>query len=71
MAIELKELGLLSLSEQEDILEEMSDNYHPISVNEKKFMIPSEVNELIDDLFLEVTLLRIKLKEKAIGKKKN
>ena len=71
MAIELKELGLLSLSEQEDILKEMSDNYHPISVNKKKFMIPSEVNELIDELFIEVTILRVKLKEKSIGEEKN
>ena len=51
MAIELKELGLLSLEDQESILEGMTDGYHPIQVNGKKFMIPHEVNDLVDDLF--------------------
>jgi len=71
MAIELKELGLLSVDDQESILKDLSKSYHPIEVNKKKFMIPSEVNELIDDLFIEVTILRVKLKEKSIGEEKN
>ena len=71
MAIELKELGLLPIEDQESILEGMLDKYHPIEVNGKKFMIPSQVNELIDDLFIEVDNLRKKLKENSIGKSNN
>ena len=68
MAIELKQLGLLPIEEQESILNGMLEEYHPIEVNGKKFMIPSQVNELIDDLFIE---LKIKLEEKAIGESEN
>ena len=71
MAIELKELGLLSLEDQESILEGMTDGYHPIEVNGKKFMIPHEVNNLVDDLFTEISKLRRKLKESSIGEKGN
>jgi len=71
MAIELKELGLLSLEDQESILEGMMDNYHPIEVNGTKFMIPYEVNDLVDDLFAEISKLRRKLKESNIGEKGN
>ena len=71
MAIELKKLGLLSLDDQESLLEGMMAEYHPIEVNNKKFMIPSQVNELIDDLFIELNDLKIKLEEKDIGESKN
>ena len=71
MAIELKELGLLPIEEQVSILEGMMNDYHPIEVNGKKFMIPSQVNELIDDLFIEVDNLRKQLKENSIGKSNN
>ena len=70
MAIALKELGLLSTDEQESILEGMMTNYEPIEVDSKVFMIPQEVNKLIDDLFLEVTSLRIE-REKYIGEGDN
>tara|TARA_Y100001951_G_C11185375_1_gene208349 strand:+ start:110 stop:325 length:216 start_codon:yes stop_codon:yes gene_type:complete len=71
MAIELKELGLLPIEDQESILEGMLDKYHPIEVNGRKFMIPVEVNELVDDLFIEINKLREVLKEKEFGKKRN
>ena len=71
MAIELKELGLLSLEDQESILEGMTDGYHPIQVNGKKFMIPHEVNDLVDDLFTEISKLRRQLKEIGIGNPDN
>tara|TARA_R110000765_G_C18905256_1_gene604447 strand:+ start:658 stop:873 length:216 start_codon:yes stop_codon:yes gene_type:complete len=71
MAIELKQLGLLPIEEQESILNGMLEEYHPIEVNGKKFMIPSQVNELIDDLFIELNDLKIKLEEKDIGESKN
>jgi|TARA_R100000081_G_C4681129_1_gene97544 hypothetical protein len=70
MAIALKELGLLKLEEQESILEGLQSSYDPIQVDGKVFMIPREVNNLIDDLFLEVTSLRIE-REKHIGEGDN
>ena len=70
MAIALKELGLLSTDEQESILEGMMTSYDPIEVDGKVFMIPQEVNKLIDDLFLEVSSLRIE-REKYIGEGDN
>ena len=70
MAIALKELGLLKLKEQESILEGLQSSYDPIQVDGKVFMIPREVNNLIDDLFLEVTSLRIE-REKYIGEGDN
>jgi hypothetical protein len=70
MAIALKELGLLKLKEQESILEGLQSSYDPIQVDGKVFMIPREVNNLIDDLFLEVTSLRIE-REKHIGEGEN
>tara|TARA_R110000744_G_scaffold234808_1_gene352500 strand:- start:316 stop:531 length:216 start_codon:yes stop_codon:yes gene_type:complete len=71
MAIELKQLGLLPIEEQESILNGMLEEYHPIEVNGKKFMIPSQVNELIDDLFIELNDLKIKLEERGIGESEN
>jgi|TARA_R110000824_G_scaffold173701_2_gene351850 hypothetical protein len=71
MAIELKQLGLLPIEEQESILNGMLEEYHPIEVNGKKFMIPFQVNELIDDLFIELNDLKIKLEERGIGESEN
>jgi len=70
MAIALKELGLLTIKEQESILEGMMTSYDPIEVDGKVFMIPREVNNLIDDLFLEVTNLR-DIREEDIGEGNN
>ena len=70
MSITLKELDLLKLEEQESILEGLQSSYDPIQVDGKVFMIPREVNNLIDDLFLEVTSLRIE-REKHIGEGDN
>tara|TARA_R110002020_G_scaffold237398_1_gene449717 strand:- start:1137 stop:1349 length:213 start_codon:yes stop_codon:yes gene_type:complete len=70
MAIALKELGLLTIEEQESILEGMMTSYDPIEVDGKVFMIPREVNNLIDDLFLEVTNLR-DIREEDIGEGNN
>ena len=71
MAIELKQLGLLPIEEQESILNGMLEEYHPIEVNGKKFMIPFQVNEVIDDLFIELNDLKIKLEERGIGESEN
>jgi len=50
MAEEYKFLSRFSADEQEDILRTMSQSYCPIQVNDKIFMIPEEVNDLIDRL---------------------
>ena len=50
MAELYKGLSRLSLEEQENILETMSQSYFPIQINDKVFMIPEEVNNLIDRL---------------------
>ena len=50
MAEIYKGLSRLSLEEQKDILETMSTSYFPIQINNKVFMIPEEVNDLIDRL---------------------
>ena len=50
MAEEYKELSKLTLGEQEDILQTMSKSYFPIQINDRVYMIPEEVNDLIDRL---------------------
>ena len=50
MAEIYKGLSRLSLEEQKDIFETMSTSYFPIQINNKVFMIPEEVNDLIDRL---------------------
>ena len=50
MSQEYKELSKLTLDEQEDILRTMSQSYYPIEINDKVFMIPEEVKNLIDRL---------------------
>ena len=50
MAEEYKELSKLTLDEQEDVLRTMSESYFPIQINDRVYMIPEEVNNLIDRL---------------------
>ena len=67
MANVIKELFLKSREEQEFILENLSHEYNPIEIDGQVFMIPKEVNELIDSLSNQVSELRIK-PNKAIAK---
>ena len=67
MANVIKELFLKSREEQEFILENLSHEYNPIEIDGQVFMIPKEVNELIDSLVNQVSELKIK-PEKAIAK---
>jgi len=67
MASVIKELSMLSREEQEFILENMSHEYNPIEIDGQVFMIPKEVNELIDSLVNQISELKIKPK-KAIAK---
>ena len=67
MANVINELSMLSREEQEFILENMSHEYNPIEIDGQVFMIPKEVNELIDNLVNQISELKIKPK-KAIAK---
>ena len=62
MADLIKELFMLPKDQQEFILENMSHEYNPIEIDGQVFMIPKEVNELIDSLSNELNELRIKPK---------
>tara|TARA_R100000306_G_scaffold48752_1_gene46111 strand:- start:258 stop:458 length:201 start_codon:yes stop_codon:yes gene_type:complete len=66
MAEVIKELSNLPREEQEFILNNMSHEYNPIEINGEVYMIPQEVNTLIDNLFLELQDLRL---GKEINKK--
>ena len=60
MANVIKELFLKSREEQEFILENLSHEYNPIEIDGQVFMIPKEVNELIDSLANQLSELIIK-----------
>tara|TARA_Y100001938_G_scaffold150026_1_gene239277 strand:+ start:604 stop:804 length:201 start_codon:yes stop_codon:yes gene_type:complete len=59
MAEVIKELTNLPIEEQEFILNNMSHEYNPIEINGEVFMIPQEVNALIDNLFIELQDLKL------------
>ena len=67
MANVIKELFLKSREEQEFILENLSHEYNPIEIDGQVFMIPKEVNELIDSLANQLSELKIK-PNKSIAK---
>jgi hypothetical protein len=50
MAEEFKEISHLSQSDQEAILETISESYTPIQIDSRIYMIPEPVNDLIDKL---------------------
>ena len=58
MAEVIEELMMLPIEEQELVLKNLSNELNPIEINGEVFMIPIEVNELIDNLFLQLQDLR-------------
>ena len=58
MAEVIEELMTLPIEEQELVLKNLSNELNPIEINGEVFMIPLEVNELIDNLFLQLQDLR-------------
>jgi|TARA_R100001530_G_scaffold130877_1_gene102108 hypothetical protein len=54
MADEIKSISNLSLEDQESILESMSKSFHPIEIDGTTFMIPEQVNDLIDNLLSQI-----------------
>ena len=54
MAKEIKELSSLPMEHQSQILEALCKSYEPIEIEDKVFLIPSAVNDLIDNLVMQL-----------------
>ena len=50
-------LSNLSISEQERILSKLSQDLVPVEIDDKVYLVPREVDELIDSLSAQVMLL--------------
>ena len=59
MADEIKELSMLPREQQEFVLENLSHDYSPIEIDGNMYMIPQEVNDLIDSLAEQLKTFRI------------
>ena len=58
MAELIKEIDKLPLKEQELILSQLSDSFCPVEIDDVIYMIPEEVNELIDSLTMQLNEMR-------------
>ena len=58
MADEIKELSNLPREQQEFILENLSHDFSPIEIDGNTYMIPQEVNDLIDNLVNQVQIAK-------------
>jgi|10_taG_2_1085330.scaffolds.fasta_scaffold259312_2 hypothetical protein len=54
MAKLIKELADLSYEGQLYVLSQMMDDYSPLELNGRVFLIPKEVSELINTLYIQV-----------------
>ena len=54
MAELIEEIDKLPLKEQELVLQQLSDDYVPIQIDDAVFMIPPEVDNLIENLFSQI-----------------
>ena len=59
MADEIKELSGLPRDQQEFVLENLSHDYSPIEIDGHMYMIPQEVNDLIDNLAEQIATFRM------------
>ena len=59
MADEIKELSMLPREQQEFVLENLSHDYSPIEIDGNMYMIPQEVNDLIDNLAEQIATFRM------------
>ena len=71
MAKELKELSNLPVEHQSQILEALCKNYKAIEIDDKVYLIPEEVGELIDNLVMQLNDLRTAQNKTNIGKERN
>ena len=69
MAKEIKELSKLPLEHQNYILQALCKKYEQIEIDDKVYLIPPEVNDLIDNLVMQLN--NLDKKEKKFGKEKN
>ena len=63
MAELIKEIDKLPLKEQELILSQLSNSFSPIEIDNVIYMIPDEVNQLIDSLTNQVRDMRSAIKK--------
>ena len=63
MAELIEEINKLSLTEQERILGQLSDNFTPIEIDSVIYMIPEEVDMLIGNLNFQIEELRNRIKK--------
>ena len=71
MAEELKELSNLPVEHQSQILEALCKKYKAIEIDDKVFLIPEEVNDLIDNLVMQLSDLYALRERDRIGKEEN
>ena len=58
MASELTSLSNLSIEELDILFSSLAEKYSPIEINDKIYMIPEPVNDLIDGLANQLESLR-------------
>ena len=69
MAKAIKVLSKLPIEHQSQILEALCKNYQPIEIDDTVYLIPEEVNELIDNLVAQLNDLHTD--SNIIGKKED
>lgn len=67
----IKELEFFPEETQEFILKSLSKEHIPLQIDNEVFMIPQEVNELIDNLVAQIHELRIESMKALVGTKGN
>ena len=71
MAKELKELSKLPIEHQSQILDALCRKYQPIEIDDTVYLIPEEVNDLIDNLVMQLSDLYALRERDSIGKESN
>jgi len=66
MASLIKELVDLPIDGQEFVLSQMMDDYRPIELNGRVFLIPKEVDEFINNLYIQSRKIKKPVKRKDI-----
>jgi|TARA_R100000656_G_scaffold7903_4_gene9118 hypothetical protein len=67
----IKELELLPEEAQEFVLRSLSRKLEPLQIDDEIYMIPHEVNDLIDNLIAQIHELRIESMKALVGTKGN
>ena len=66
MASLIKELVDLPIDGQEFVLSQMMDDYRPIELNGRVFLIPKQVDEFINNLYHQAKKIKKSAKRKDI-----